>query len=914
MRFARTVGLATLSLAFAAADASAWTLKVVGPDGGAEPSAVVRAYDAEAPGTLRCGDSARLEAARCGCTPANLEALLAGPAGPPLLAEGRTSATGEVSLALGDAGAPVLVATSADGGLGATGHLDSLVDSTLALTPLVPVRVVVQATGGIDAGTVRAVAVALGTDEVAPLSRAPDGSWTTPRPLPGLRIVVAAAPGATPAWQPVTQQNASLFDLAKLRGGASPPPELHLQPHVPVRGRVVSNGTPVAGAVVTLEPDGCSRVTRTDAQGRFTFPLGPGEPYLAAVGAAKGRLQAYATTSAGVPLELALRPGADLRVKVVDASGRPVPGLTLEASFRPSDGQSTRHLRTRTASDGAGRLALEAGGTVAFNPPEGWAFAGSREVTVRAGATAQATLVVATPGVLDVEVLDREGRPLEGARVGLGFGDDLLAQLPDDLERSLKERTSTTDATGRVRIMNLLPGEYRVSSWDFAHGTGKAVGRVPGRVTVRLDESPVVRGRVEDASRQPVARARVSLRREAHTVTAQSGDDGTFRVAVEPGTWEVAATVPGGAEPEGRVVVEAAPRQVHAVTLRVTRPRPVRGVVVDAQGRPVAGAVVTSWPAGAADPMRRRRPRFRGYPGAEPELRSGPDGTFVLSAPGELDVSAQGPGVESDEPARSREGQVRVVVQPRPVVTGRVLGPDGAPLPSAYVGAARVGEDGSFRVTLYRGAPATLSVRAPGLPARTVQPKVPDEPAVVAVGDVRLEEGSALSGQVLDSAGAALKSTRVRATDLETGDVEHAPVRDDGSFLFAVLPRRPMKVLAEADRHAAAAATATPGGAPLKLVLRRLATLTVEVRDAKGGPVSGALLQLTGPPDPARDERAAARQLLTHSDGEVVFEDLAPGTWTLQHGPDPRARPGPAPVRLRPGESKRVSVRLPGAR
>jgi hypothetical protein len=77
-------------------------------------------------------------------------------------------------------------------------------------------------------------------------------------------------------------------------------------------------------------------------------------------------------------------------------------------------------------------------------------------------------------GVLDVHVVDWRNDPVAGAEVKLtpvvGLGD--TAKKPD-------ARTGTTDGDGVARLVELVPGIWSVSCFDFDRGIGFGAAAVP---------------------------------------------------------------------------------------------------------------------------------------------------------------------------------------------------------------------------------------------------------------------------------------------------------------------------------------------------------------------------------------------------------------------------------------------------
>jgi RNA polymerase sigma factor (sigma-70 family) len=191
--------------------------------------------------------------------------------------------------------------------------------------------------------------------------------------------------------------------------------------------------------------------------------------------------------------------------------------------------------------------------------------------------------------------------------------------------------------------------------------------------------------------------------------SAESGEDGAYRVGVPgPGEYRVLADdsrfVAAAAGP-----VEVTPDGDAELEIRLERGHALRGRVVGAGGEPVAGAIVRASPSArrALSPEDRYDALVSSWergllPAVEPETTSAPDGTFRLGGlacePHDLLAWRSGyrsgrlhdlaPVADAGSPADDPPAggaRALVVLEPGLAVSGRVVGPDGAPIAGATV-------------------------------------------------------------------------------------------------------------------------------------------------------------------------------------------------------------------------------------
>jgi len=231
----------------------------------------------------------------------------------------------------------------------------------------------------------------------------------------------------------------------------------------------------------------------------------------------------------------------------------------------------------------------------------------------------------------------------------------------------------------------------------------------------------------------------------------------------------------------------------------------------------------------------------------------------------------------------------------RPVVSGRVDGPDGQPLAGATVTVAEfaggqvahttTGPDGEFRLPLPAGGAFLLICAADD-----------HQPAAVlvnaGVGEVRrvlaLAGAGRIEGRITDRQNRPIGGASVTLTDLGGTVVATATTDVEGHYRLSGLDQADYMLTATA-RHARAATRIISAGRSRQadLVLAVGTTLTGRVRAAKSGrPVPEASVVAVD----AAGEVAGATT--TDHEGRYELRDLPPGTYTV-------AASGHAPVASR---------------
>jgi beta-lactamase regulating signal transducer with metallopeptidase domain/protocatechuate 3,4-dioxygenase beta subunit len=275
-------------------------------------------------------------------------------------------------------------------------------------------------------------------------------------------------------------------------------------------------------------------------------------------------------------------------------------------------------------------------------------------------------------------VQDDQGRPIGGATVYL-WSHNYKKRDPHELLYDLRATTGPDgrwQASGAPETTGELLG-FHVDHPDYLSDRDYTTGREKptiadlraGKAISVMTKGVPIEGRVIDADGRPVAGATVySSRRQGnlgsgvHEFAVTTDEAGHFRTGqVRPEVWYLVAMARGHAPGEQQVKVGTAVPQVE---IRLGRPRPFEGRVVDPDEKPIEGAFVNvdSW----------RRNRFLGV-----FLHTDRDGRFRWDdAPDDpLEINVDHPGYVGL--SRQRVGpsakDVTFTLKPSLLVHGKVL-------------------------------------------------------------------------------------------------------------------------------------------------------------------------------------------------------------------------------------------------
>jgi protocatechuate 3,4-dioxygenase beta subunit len=348
----------------------------------------------------------------------------------------------------------------------------------------------------------------------------------------------------------------------------------------------------------------------------------------------------------------------------------------------------------------------------------------------------------------------------------------------------------------------------------------------------------------------------------------------------------------------------------------------LRGSLVDAAGRPIAGAAIYAVRASTADPFELAELAARGI--TEPPAaitKSGEDGGFLLPMGKECVgrpwlVQALHPqfadGSKQSRPLEAGTitelgaitlgvgmevtGTVLTEATQRPIAGATVLLRPAAmayaltPLPGRERGLATTTDGlGAFRFLHAPPGSITLRAEADGfacaeLPQVQLQRNEANEFHLV------LAPGSAIAGSVTDGAGRALADAWIRAEALDLANQPAVRGRSgaDGRFALQGLGVGRYRLHAAAPDHQRT--VVEPVAAPSANVVLRLqpqATFAVTVLDSQGTPVTDYVLQARRAESASGGRQAAGPARLVHVtaaqlvDGRMHVRGFDPGDWQI---------------------------------
>jgi protocatechuate 3,4-dioxygenase beta subunit len=582
-------------------------------------------------------------------------------------------------------------------------------------------------------------------------------------------------------------------------------PELEMTLYRPRRlgGRVVRGEAPVAGVTVHARGERRDWDTLTDGEGRFAFDgLPPGSYSLTASHEGQDAVAEARLEPGEEPpeLELSLGSGVWLRGTVRDDRGRPIPGARVG-------------LLTDSRALGEDMKSVEAGadGAYALGPLEPGRYhllAGARRFVDAlpqehdVDGVTPVHFVLKDAVVVEGRVVDAEGRPVKQARLLLKKGDD-GQDFPDDYEPELEQVPQArgfSEDDGTFLLEAPEAGAWFLRGFHADHVTaGLPVSAPRSDVRLVLEAGAEIQGEVVDELGAPVPDADVflTLKEQGEEPNrekwATPDARGCFTLrGVFEGTYLISATVLSSREHRRAIrVLEVQGRSPLHVRLQFPRGERVSGVVVDAEGRPLPGAVVEV----GQTPERRRaaseaspddvaaeylRAPSRVPVGEEghftvPHLEPGPWSLSVSLEGYRLDASASQGGAsrESGTVLRVQAGEeaVRLVMRRMAAIRGRVVREDGSSIRRFELNGWDITDsEGAFLTPVHRTGDVTLTFMAKGLAGTTRTVRV-EEDQQVDLGTVVLKKGRQVHGHVTD----AMTGAPVEGALVDVGDVPGDP-------------------------------------------------------------------------------------------------------------------------------------------
>jgi len=330
-------------------------------------------------------------------------------------------------------------------------------------------------------------------------------------------------------------------------------------------------------------------------------------------------------------VRVVLRTGGTMEGTVVDEIGRAVAGARVEVVAMEGTGSRA----VTTGDDGAFAFATLSSDVMVSvaRPEEPFRAVVRKRFELADQRKLEVKLVLPSPrDALEVSAEDDSSRPVKMAQI------TALSLDPDAPLRA----TVFTDDAGRATISDAvgLPLRLVVEAPGFARWA-RQLDKAPPRIAAELASGVLVEGRITAVrGRRDVAGASVELLCEGERRKTVTDAQGRYRFTdVTPGRARLSVSHPDYALGELEVAIEPtgrADRSFDVDPIDLADPAVVEGHVVDAEGKPVAGARVRAGPVGSVVPM------GANLPGT---ALSDADGAFRLSRvpAGKIDIQSVSP-------------------------------------------------------------------------------------------------------------------------------------------------------------------------------------------------------------------------------------------------------------------------------
>lgn len=420
-------------------------------------------------------------------------------------------------------------------------------------------------------------------------------------------------------------------------------------------------GNPVDQTEVTITTGGNARTgpsstMSVDPRGRFeSQPVPTGAARIVASHPEYRETEREITIDPGTnEVSLVLEPGLEVSGSVRSSDGRPIPLAAVSAeldlspealqqfmgdpSNRARRGSPLQPVETLTDRNGDFRLGGLDDGVyklTAWADGYGSGDAVGRQVRLKGGSAAGLDIILPAQATITIQI---PGEPLPGLHVGVRQG------LSDF-------REATQHTNGDYRIEGLGPGDWIVTARQTdGRSTQQTVSLVPGDdvvVELRFEEGLHLTGWVTVGGQSAVGGAVSLFREDAQPRWTDLGRDGRFELpGVLPGTYTL---IVGIREAAGLRPGASYSRRVELLGDRELRvdleaPAVLAGLVLDGEGRPLAGVLVSTVETGTGGDVHGSAVRFVGADGGR--AITDIDGKFELeSAPGSFDLLVASEGL-----------------------------------------------------------------------------------------------------------------------------------------------------------------------------------------------------------------------------------------------------------------------------
>ena len=459
---------------------------------------------------------------------------------------------------------------------------------------------------------------------------------------------------------------------------------------------------------------------------------------------------------------------------------------------------------------------------------------------------------------------------------------------------------------------------------------------------IRLAQGGALTGRLEDADGRPLDGVHVQITRfdaDGAPRVVRSDPSGVFHARhLRPGTYRVrvdADTVSGG--PRVEAVAEVLADRTTTVTFVAGDAGIIAGTVTR-EGRAVAGALVDliHQPAAAAEALRRHRAvtdidgRFEvgglAAGAYEVVLQSGAFRALqhlVLEPDHRLDVDLEvWPGVLRGR-VLTRSGRA----VPGAAVGARPMGADGRPLAApGFIAEGRTDPTGHFQL---RGLPLgtySVTVSAVGLPPGRHEGAEADLPGAAFDVEIVLGRGGDLNLQVRDQEERGVTGARVWLEDDQGAELNRQPyitgaggrLRIDGVPAGTIQVRVHARGLGRPGLQRVAIEEGRQ--TDLGIVLRPAGMLHLRVGADQGDPAFRTRIdilrsgtgELVASRRPLAPSRQSSRWGYVPGTGELVVEDLEPGSYVARISAGRSFEPVDVGVQVQSGEVAHLHVTLHG--
>jgi hypothetical protein len=480
----------------------------------------------------------------------------------------------------------------------------------------------------------------------------------------------------------------------------------------------------------------------------------------------------------------------------------------------------------------------------------------------------------------------------DSSEIATSSGDDSTSAEPSPSRSRSSERGSEARSTRRP--LRLSPA---VSRQDRSARFGVLAGHV-----------------LSWSTNEPVAGAEVTFEVAGQAVTEHTDRDGAFEYYPRRATEHTLSIVTARGYHPYAPDWETSPitfrpepwQRVEGIVVYLVPALDYTGLVVSAEGEPVAGARIRLLETAAAEQAL--------MPPTENAWESGADGTFTFHA-------ADGALFEARHPEHGRGRarldfaaqashrlRIELTTDARPAmmaarIEGRVEVEDGTPLPEATVfavprpdneadpsaqlhpiGSAFTDEEGHFAIEGIDVGPHSVSTSVTGYATARAEIEAPADDVVLVVSEEAL-----LTGKVSDAeTGAPLASSTI-VVERETGPLSRRVVATATTFAsdggFAVHGLSAGSYLVRATAHGYAASEPRPvlvePGDPtdMEIALGRGATISGVVTSGEGGPgIAGARVTLEGALGADNSAVPILVSAVTRDDGGFTLTGVPPGS------------------------------------